>query len=118
MYRKIAAQVILINVTGIDHIINFKKFIGRPSLAAIPATITLAEAPINVPLPPKQAPKDSAHHTGIIASLPPKLISMAFKVGIIVATKGILSTMAENRAETPKMVKVLLCISPLVAVSM
>ena len=40
------------------------KEIGLPRCAAIEATTTFAEAPIKVPLPPRQAPKASDHHTG------------------------------------------------------
>lgn len=42
----------------------FMNVIGYPSLPAKPATIKLALAPINVPLPPRQAPKAKLHHNG------------------------------------------------------
>ena len=92
----------VINIIGIDHSIKPRKLIGCPLRLAIPATITLADAPISVPLPPKQAPSDRAHHTGIIASRPPIAGSMDFNIGIIVATKGILSIAAETMADTQR----------------
>jgi len=38
-----------------------------PARSPMPATVRFAEAPISVPLPPKQAPRDSAHQSGRIA---------------------------------------------------
>ena len=75
---------------------------GSPLRAAIPATITFAEAAISEPLPPKQEPSDKAHHTGIIISRPPISASMDFSVGIIVATKGMLSMIEDKTAENHK----------------
>ena len=37
---------------------------GMPARSAMPATVRLAEAPISVPLPPRQAPSESDHHSG------------------------------------------------------
>ena len=91
---------------------NRRKLIGCPSRAAIPATITFADAPISVPLPPRHAPSDSAHHTGIIASRPPSASSIAFSVGIIVATNGMLSTTADAAADTPRMTYTLFLMLP------
>ena len=85
---------------GIDHFMKGINLIGWPSRAAMLAMITFAEAPIIVPLPPKHAPKDKAHHAGIITSLPPMLSSIDLSIGIIVATKGMLSTMLDRMAET------------------
>ena len=92
----------VISIIGIDQSIKPKKLIGWPLRLAMPATITLAEAPISVPLPPKQAPSDRAHQTGIIASRPPIAGSIDFSIGIIVATKGILSIAAETIADTQR----------------
>ena len=61
-----------------------------------------ADAAISEPLPPKHEPTDNAHHTGIIASLPPRLSSMVFKSGIMVATKGILSIAVDRMADDHK----------------
>jgi hypothetical protein len=65
----------------------------------MPATVRLAEAPINVPLPPRQAPSDKHHHSGSILSAPPKAGAMLLMSGIMVATKGMLSTIAESTAD-------------------
>ncbi len=46
------------------------KLMGYPSRDAMPETITLAEAPIMVPLPPRHAPRDKAHHRGPIFMWP------------------------------------------------
>ena len=97
-----AAISTLTSITGIDQIKNLTNPIGCPSREARPATITFAEAPINVPFPPKQAPSDNAHHTGIMASLPPKAGSIDFNIGIMVATNGILSIALDNTADEPK----------------
>ena len=96
----------LISIVGTDQSMKPKKLMGCPSRWAIPATITFAEAPISVPLPPKQAPSDKAHQTGIIASLPPIDGSIDLIIGIIVATKGILSIALEIIAEDQRMRKV------------
>ena len=46
------------------HMKNLKKEILHPFCSAIPAHTTLAEAPIRVPFPPRQAPNASAHTSG------------------------------------------------------
>ena len=97
---------------GTDHFIKPKKEMGCPCLDAIPATITLAEAPISVAFPPKQAPRERAHHTGIMASRPPREASMDLSIGIMVATKGMLSIAPETMAETQIMSKLALLIEP------
>ena len=40
---------------------KYMKPIGRPARAARPAAATLAAAAMSVALPPKQAPRESAH---------------------------------------------------------
>ena len=97
--KYIAAMPVETSMVGKDHIKNRKKLMGCPSRLDIPATITFAEAAINEPLPPKQAPRDKAHQTGIMAALPPIDSSMDLIIGIIVATKGILSIAVETKAE-------------------
>ena len=47
---------------------------------------------MSVPLPPRQAPSDTAHHSGV-TSMP--VDSMASRMGIIVATNGMLSRKLE-----------------------
>ncbi len=71
---------------------KWRKDMGYPFFAAMPATITLADAPIKVPLPPKQAPRASDHQTGSI--LAPEIALISWSRGIMVATTGILSAIA------------------------
>jgi hypothetical protein len=49
--------------------------------SAMPATVRLADAPIKVPLPPRHAPSDSAHHNGNRPSVPPKVGAIALISG-------------------------------------
>ena len=86
-------------MTGIDQIRNLMKCIGWPSRCAMPATMTLAEAAISEPLPPKQAPSDKAHQTGIMASRPPREVSIDLIIGIMVATNGMLSMAVDTKAD-------------------
>src|SRR5438094_812176 len=72
---------------------------STPFRSAIPATVRLAEAPISVPLPPRQAPNDRAHHSGANCSGPPRCGANSRISGIIAATNGMLSTMAERTAD-------------------
>ena len=65
-----------------------------PCLSTIPRAMTLADAPIIVPLPPKHAPIDKAHQTGLYASTAPSEIWLT--KGIIVATYGMLSKNDES----------------------
>ena len=51
---------------------------------------------MSVPLPPRQAPSDTAHHSGV-TSMPED--SMAKRMGIMVATNGMLSRKLEMTAE-------------------
>jgi len=88
------------SIKGKPTIRNSLNFIGVPFLSAMPATITLAEAPIREPLPPRQAPKASDHQIdsmGIWESWPTSCNN-----GIMVATKGMLSTKAEASADNHK----------------
>ncbi len=62
--------------------------------------MTLAEAPMRVPLPPRQAPRARDHHTGSI--LVPAIALISWSMGIMVATKGILSMKAEAMADNHK----------------
>lgn len=90
------------------------KVITTPFFSESPATMTLAEAPISVPLPPRQAPKDKAHQKGLKFSIPP--ICPIFCIsGIIVATKGMLSIKAEAIADNHKINIVVETTAPLVA---
>ena len=60
----------------------------------------MALAPISVPLPPRQAPKDNAHQSGSRLVIPIAPISLI--IGISVATKGMLSINAEAIALSHK----------------
>ena len=73
-----------------------------PARSAMPATVRLALAPISVPLPPRQAPSDSDHQSGSSPSGPPKVGAMLLITGIIVATKGILSMIADRMRRGPQ----------------
>ena len=53
------------NVTGRPKSENRQKLIGYPARLAISTITTLAEAPMIVPLPPRQAPSASAHQIGM-----------------------------------------------------
>ena len=65
---------------------------------AVPTT--LAEAPMGVPLPPMSVPRARAQASG--GSGIPAAARLRI-TGIIVAAKGMLSTMAEEKAETQRM---------------
>src|SRR5262249_60707073 len=75
---------------------------GTPLRSAIPATVRFAEAPMSVPLPPRQAPSERHHHNGSILSAPPKAGAMLLISGIMGATNGMLSTIAERKGEAHK----------------
>src|SRR5215470_18798947 len=92
----------LISIIGRANFRKVRKRNGMPARSAMPATVRLALAPISVPLPPRQAPSDSDHQRGRIAAGPPKVGAMFLITGIIVATKGILSMIAERNAEAQR----------------
>src|SRR5918997_4518661 len=69
-----------------------------PSRATSPATTRLAEAPISVKLPPRQAPKESDHHRGsTVAASYPRFSASCSITGTIVAVNGMLSTTPEAK---------------------
>ena len=72
---------------------------GYPCCSANPAATTFAEAPINVPLPPRQQPNDKAHTSGVNGN-PKSESARPATTGIIVVVKGMLSMNAETNAET------------------
>ena len=49
---------------GKPYFVKPMKEMSYPSLLAMPDSTTLADAPTSVPLPPKHAPKEMAHHSG------------------------------------------------------
>src|SRR5215467_10146111 len=93
----------LISIMGKANFMKVMKRKGMPARSAMPATVRLALAPISVPLPPRQAPSESAHHSGSSPSAPPNVGAMLLMTGIMVATKGMLSMIADNRAEAQRM---------------
>jgi hypothetical protein len=74
-----------------------------------------AEAPMRVPLPPRQAPNDKAHHNGITCSAPPSCGPISRMSGIIAATNGMLSTIADRMAEPHRIAIAVAAGSPCVA---
>src|SRR5882724_3550746 len=98
-------MTMLISIIGKASFRKVMKRNGMPARSAMPATVRLAEAPISVPLPPRQAPSDSDHHSGSSPSGPPKVGAMLLITGIMVATKGMLSMMADSRAEAHRMTR-------------
>ncbi len=81
------------------------KLNATPLRSAMPATVRLADAPTSVPLPPRQAPSDRHHHSGLILSGPPNVDAMLLISGIIVATNGMLSTIDDRMAEAHRIAK-------------
>src|SRR4051794_40190251 len=92
----------LTSIIGKAYAVYFMNEKPIPLRSAMPATVRFAEAPISVPLPPRQAPSDRHHHRGWMASGPPKAGAMFLISGIMVATKGMLSTIADNTAEAQR----------------
>src|SRR3990167_252853 len=94
--------------------INFLNDIGYPAFPARPSVITFADAPTGEPFPPRHAPRARDHHTGIsvgcwttdLKSVPEGNTACAVSItrGIMLATKGMLSTIAELIAENHKVV--------------
>src|SRR3989304_2867726 len=101
--------------------INFLNDIGYPAFPARPNVITFADAPTGEPFPPRHAPSARDHHTGIsvgcwttdLKSIPEGNIVCAVSVtrGIMLATKGMLSTIAELTAENHRVVIAVINIS-------
>ena len=92
----------LTNMSGKARAIKRRKAILWPARSANAATMRFALAPTKEPLPPRQAPSASDHHNGPRFSLPPKVGAIDSMIGIMVATKGILSTMADATADTQR----------------
>src|SRR5512147_3182912 len=103
------------SISGKAYLVYVRKRNETPLRSAMPATVRLALAPISVPLPPRQAPSDNAHHSGIKPSGPPNVGAIALIIGIIVATNGMLSTIADSAAEAHRMLTPVTVRSPPVA---
>src|SRR5674476_1639961 len=85
--------------TSEPYFVNSQKEIGWPLRFAIPATTTLALAPIAVALPPRSAPRTSAHHKPFWPPSGPFPLTSWSTTGDMVATNGMLSTIADNAAD-------------------
>jgi hypothetical protein len=84
---------------------NLPQLTGYPSLSAIAVPTTLADAPIGVPLPPISVPKAKAQANG--GKLNPVVFARLLITGTIVAAKGILSIMAEAKADSQRMIDII-----------
>ena len=117
----IVDMIIVSMVMGIPKAINFLNEIGYPAFSAKPNVITFADAPTGEPFPPRHAPSARDHHTGIsvgcwttdLKSIPEGNTACAVSVtrGIMLATKGMLSTIAELTAENHRVVIAVINIS-------
>jgi len=61
----VLAMTMLTSISGNASAMNFRSSIRCPARSAKPATIRFALAPTDEPLPPRQAPSASDHHSGI-----------------------------------------------------
>src|SRR5262245_41895515 len=95
-------MAMLISIIGKPYFRKVMKRKEMPARSAMPATVRLAEAPMSVPLPPRQAPSDSDHQSGSRPSGPPNVGAMFLTIGIMVATKGMLSMIADRIAEAQR----------------
>mmetsp|Transcript_36916 Transcript_36916/g.75676 ORF Transcript_36916/g.75676 Transcript_36916/m.75676 type:complete len:229 (-) Transcript_36916:117-803(-) len=96
-----ATEIIM---TGKPTLKKSMKEMWCPSTSAFDAITMLAEAPMRVPLPPKQAPKASAQASGSML-MPTTLATIFCMTGTMVAVKGMLSTKAEKMALDQQMRK-------------
>src|ERR1043165_3098350 len=92
-------MAMLASIIGKARAVNFRKLNSTPAFSARPAATRFGLAPTSVPLPPRQAPRASDHQMGKSAWSPPKAGARLLIRGIMVATNGILSTMAERMAD-------------------
>mmetsp|Transcript_50142 Transcript_50142/g.122371 ORF Transcript_50142/g.122371 Transcript_50142/m.122371 type:complete len:201 (-) Transcript_50142:871-1473(-) len=90
------------SITGKPTFRKALKVTTCPSTSALEAITMLALAPMSVPLPPKHAPKTSAHARGSIES-PSTCSTICIITGTIVAVNGMLSTNDEKSAATQMM---------------
>jgi hypothetical protein len=110
MARMTVPMAVVIIIKGNPTLNHLLKLIGWPFFSLIPAATTPALDPMSVPLPPKSAPKASAHQRGLTAKAPNTeaifglRLSVSIK-GIIVAVKGMLSTNALVKAESHTIIR-------------
>src|SRR5690606_38356838 len=100
-HRYGATRVTVTAVTISPYLVNCQKLIGAPLRAAMPSTTTLAAAPTAVALPPRSAPNASAHHSTCAGS-PPCAATSCSTIGLMLATYGMVSTIADPPADTPR----------------
>ena len=92
-----------ISISGNPTFVYCMKVIGYPFFALTPARTTLALAPMRVPFPPRQAPRERAHHSGATST---PLLSIVSISGMRVATNGMLSKKDEMMADTHRMMMI------------
>src|SRR5258708_40230341 len=80
--------------------VNSLNEMRLPSFSARPVTVTLAEAPISVPLPPRQAPSDRAHHSICPSGPAPSWPSRLATSGVVTAVLGKLRLTGERKPDT------------------
>lgn len=97
-------------VAGTDTLQYSFQLIGCPCLAAIEVPTTLALAPIGVALPPISVPIAKVHDR--MDKSTPVVLANVLITGIIVAANGMLSTKAEAKADTHKMMATMIIIFP------
>ncbi len=87
---------------GAANRLYWAKEMRTPCFSAMPTVVTLADAPTTVALPPRHAPRDSAHHSTDVS--PPWNVGMScMMMGMLTATYGMLSMKAERMADTQQM---------------
>ena len=77
--------------------INVNRY---PCCSATPAHTTFADAPIKVPLPPRQAPRANAHTNGCSGKSKSSFSANDITTFTIIVVNGMLSTKAEAIADT------------------
>ena len=98
-------------VYNTPYVVNSINLIGYPLFFEISDETTLADAPINVRLPPRQAPADSDHHRTLFPCTMMLWLIISTS-GIIAATYGILSMKPDNIPEPQRTVNVVNVIFP------
>src|SRR5688572_13205290 len=98
-HRYAVASATVTAVTTRPYLVNCQNVIGVPARSAMPRTTTLAEAPMAVALPPRSAPRARAHQSTWDWLVLPLLLTMSATTGLVVATYGMLSMIADSTVE-------------------
>src|SRR5262245_498710 len=85
--------------TTAPYLANSQNPIGYPLRFAIPTTTTFALAPTAVAFPPRSAPRARAHQSTVGSDPGGACATRSDTTGAMVATYGMLSTIAESPAE-------------------